>query len=417
MAVKNRVLYYGWIIVIASLIMGIIGYGLRYSFGIFFNSLESEFGLSRAATAGIYSIFMLLCGVISPFGGWALDKYGPKKICLVMSLFTGLSLLSSSQVHSPWQIYITYGVLQALGTGALFSAISSTASRWFTKKRGLVIGITSAAGGIGQIAVVPFANFLLLHYDWRLSFIILGLMALIIVIPVSLLMKRDPSVMGLLPDGVVPERMVNEPSGAKIAVVQSGLTLSEALKVREFWFLAIIWLLSAFSTQMVMTHVVPHAVDLGISSIDAAFIVSLIGVGSIVGRVTDGKLSDTIGRKGPAVISAIVLVVTLISLIFIRQTWQFYIMGLFFGYGWGGLNTQILLLISDIFGLRGMGAIVGTTSAGFNFGSAIGPAIGGIVFDATGSYSIAFALAGFGMVIATIFLFVTRPEMAKVKSC
>jgi MFS family permease len=353
--------------------------------------------------------------VISPFGGWALDKWGPKKICLIMSLFIGLSLLSSSQVRSPWQIYITYGVFQALGTGALFAAISSTASRWFVKKRGLIIGITSASGGIGQMVVVPFANFLLLHYDWRLSFIILGIMAWIIVIPFSLLMKRDPSVIGLLPDGVVPERKTNELPAAKTAVIQSGLSLGEALKVREFWFLALMWMFSSISTQMVMTHVVPHAIDLGISSIDAAFIVSLVGLGSIVGRVTDGKLSDSIGRKGPAIISSVMLMVTLIALIFVRQTWQFYVVAMFFGYGWGGLNTQILLLISDIFGLRGMGAIVGATSAGFNFGSAIGPAIGGIVFDATGSYSLAFALAGFGMVMATVLLFVTRPTLVKVK--
>ncbi len=396
--------------------MGIVGFGLRYSFGIFFNSLEAEFGLSRAATAGIYSTFMIMCGVISPFGGWALDKYGPKKICLIMSIISGLSLLASSQVHSAWQIYITYGILQALGTGALFSAISSTASRWFNKKRGLVIGITSAAGAVGQIVLVPFANFLLLSFDWRTSFIILGLIAWIVVIPASLMLKRDPSVIGLLPDGVVPERSLDEPSGARANIIQSGLTLGEALKVREFWFLTIMWLLSALSTQMVMTHIVPHAIDLGISSVDAAFIISLTGVGAIVGRISDGRLSDKIGRKAPATIGAIVLVVTLMSLIFVNQIWQFYIVGLAFGYGWGGLNTQILLLVSDIFGLRAMGAIVGLTSSGFNLGSAVGPAIGGLVFDATGTYSIAFALAGFGMVIATILLLLTRPGRAKETS-
>ena len=400
---------------IASLVMGILGFGIRYSFGIFFNSLETEFGLSRAATSGIYSTYMLLGGVLSILGGWALDKYGPKKVSLVMSIFTGLSLLASSQVHSPWQLYLTYGVLQALGTGALFAVVSSTASRWFIKKRGLVIGITSAAGAIGEIVLAPISSLLIFDFGWRIAFIILGLTVWIILIPISRLMKRDPSDIGLLPDGVIPERHSVKSSGAETDITQNGLLLREAYKIREFWFLGLMWLLSGISSQMILTHVVPHAMDLGISPTDTPFIISLIGVGAILGRIIDGKLSDSIGRKSPAVISAIMQFVALISLIFIREVWQFYVVGLVFGYGWGGLNTEIVLLISDIFGLRGIGSIMGATMAGFNFGSAIGPAIGGIVFDATGSYSPAFAFAALGMVIATILGVLIRPTMVKTK--
>jgi MFS family permease len=414
-AAKRRTLYYGWIIVIASLVMGIIGFGIRYSFGIFFTSLETEFGLSRAATSGIYSTYMFLGGVLSILGGWALDKYGPKKVSLVMSLFTGLSLLASSQVHSPWQLYLTYGGLQALGTGALFAVVSSTASRWFIKKRGLVIGITSAAGAIGEIILAPLSSLLILHFNWRIAFIILGLTVWIILIPISQLMKRDPSDIGLLPDGVIPERHSLKSSGAETATTQNGLLLREAYKIREFWFLGFMWLLSGISSQMILTHIVPHALDLGISPINTPFIISSIGVGAIVGRIIDGKLSDSIGRKSLAIISAVLQVATLISLIFIREVWQFYVVGLLFGYGWGGLNTEIVLLISDIFGLRGIGAIMGATVAGFNFGSAIGPAIGGIVFDATGSYSPAFAFAALGMAIATVLGVLIRPTMAKMK--
>lgn len=116
-----------------------------------------------------------------------------------------------------------------------------------------------------------------------------------------------------------------------------------------------------------------------------------------------------------AIISAIIQLIALISLVFIQQKWQFYIVGLLFGYGWGGLNTEIILLISDIFGLRGIGAIMGATLAGFNFGSAIGPALGGMIFDANGSYSLAFILAGIGIVIATVLLILTKPTTAEIR--
>lgn len=400
---------------IASLVMGILCFGIRYSFGIFFNSLEAQFGLSRAATSGIYSTYLMLGGILSIFGGWALDRYGPRKVCLVMSILTGLSLLSTSQVHNTWQIYITYSVLLALGTGYLFAVVNSTASRWFVKKRGLVVGITTAAGGIGQIIIAPVSSVLLLHFQWRIAFVILGIMVWIILIPVSQLMKRDPADIGLLPDGVVPEPDSPGSSQVKTPVARKGLVLREAYKVREFWFLAVMWLLSGISSQLVLIHVVPDAIDLNISAADATFIISLIGAGAILARIVNGRISDSLGRKLPAIFSAVLEVIVLISLIFTRQTWQFYVAGLFFGYGWGGFNLEITLLISDIFGLRSLGAIMGATAAGFSFGSAIGPAIGGIVFDATGSYSYAFAIAAFGMAIALALGILVRPVMAKVK--
>jgi OFA family oxalate/formate antiporter-like MFS transporter len=408
-------LYYGWIIVIASVAIGIINWGIRNSFGIFFNSLETEFGLSRAATSGIFSIYMLLCGAVAPLGGWTLDKYGPKKVCLVMSFFIGLSLLASSQVHETWQIYITYSFLLALGTGAFFAIVTTTVSRWFVKKRGLVIGVVSASGGVGQIILAPFSNFLLSQFDWRQSFIILGLIVWVIVIPASLLMKRDPGVIGALPDGEVAELVSDKSVQTRAAVIQSGLTLGQAWKVREFWFLMVIWILSGIATQMVMTHVVPYVVDLGISAAEAALIISLIGLGSIAGRVIDGRLADSIGGKKPAYISAMFLIITLVSLIFIRQTWQFYIAGLLFGYGWGGLNTQVLLTASEVFGVRGMGAIVGTVSIGYNVGSAVGPAIGGVIFDVTGSYSTAFLTATMAIAAAAILFVLIRPKLVKAE--
>ena len=141
-----------------------------------------------------------------------------------MSFFIGLSLLASSQVYETWQIYITYSVLLALGTGAFFAIVTTTASRWFVKKRGLVIGIASAAGGVGQIILAPFSSFLLSQFDWRQSFIILGLIVWVIIIPASLLMKRDPGVIGVLPDGEADERVSDKFAQTRAPVIQSGLT-------------------------------------------------------------------------------------------------------------------------------------------------------------------------------------------------
>jgi MFS family permease len=412
-ATEKSGIYYGWIILIAGVVIGFISFGIRYSFGVFFNSFEAEFDLSRTATSGIFSLYMLLTAVVSIVGGWASDKYGPKKVAQIMCICTGSSLLLSSQASALWQLYITYSVLLAMGTGAIVVIANATTSRWFLRRRGLTVGITSSAGAIGGIILVPFAALLLSYFDWRMSFIILGAMALIILIPCSQLLKKDPSVIGLMSDGVVPRASPAKALRAERGYQHDGLSLSESYKTRQFWFIGLVGLFLTISVQMILAHVVPHATDLGISMIDAAFIISLIGVGAILGRLTYGRISDTIGRKAPAIASAVIQVVALISLIFIRQLWMFYVFGLFFGYGWGSLGAQGTLMIGDIFGLRAVGANMGATTTAWHIGAAIGPALGGIVFDATGSYSPAFAMAAFGMLLATIFNMLINPIKAE----
>ncbi len=393
--------------------MGIFGFGIRYSFGVFFKSLEDEFGPNRTATSGVFSAYMFLCGIFSILGGWALDKYGPKKVAFIMGLFTGLSLLLSSQVQAVWQLYITYSLLLALGNGSIFSIVNSTTSRWFIKRRGFIIGIASSAGAIGQVVLVPFATVLIANFTWRLSFIILGIVALAILLPLSWLMKRDPNEIGLLPDGIKPDPAVTRLEDSKNNLRQDGLLLSEAYKTREFWLLGLIWLFLAISVNLILTHSVPNATDLGISHMDAALIISFIGVGGVVGRLSVGRLSDSIGRKIPVVICAIIQVGTLIWLIWIKELWMFYLFALIFGYGWGGLGSVITVLVSDVFGVRSIGVIMGAITAGWMVGAAIGPAVGGMVYDITGNYAMAFAVAAFGMIINTIFALLVRSSRIK----
>jgi MFS family permease len=407
------VLYYGWIIMIASLVTGIVSFGIRYSFGVFFKSLEHDFQLSRTATSGLFSAYMVFGGTFALVGGWAVDKFGPKKVAMFMGFFTGLSLIMSSQVGSSWQLYITFSLLLGVGTGGLFSIVNTTTARWFVRKRGLAIGITTSSGGMGEVFMAPLSSLLLALYDWRMSFIILGIMAWVILLPAGYLLKRDPRDFGLLPDGVEPE--ANKMVHAAPIASEEGYSLTEAWKVREFWFLGIIWLLTSISVHMVLTHLPPHAIDLGISPLDAAWIISFIGVGCIIGRFFDGKLSDRVGRKPPAICSAILMFALLLSLAFIKPFWMFCVFGLLFGYSWGGLGAVVTLLIADIFGVRSLGLIMATISLGWNFGAAIGPSFGGVVYDVTGSYSAASIIAAIGMALTAFFTIIIRPQVEKIR--
>ena len=401
--IRERV-FYGWVIVIAGLIIGLISFGVRYSFGVFFKSIESEFDLTRAATSGIFSAYMVLAGVFSILGGWALDKYGPRAVACLMGSFTGLSLLLTSQAGASWQLFLSYSLLLALGTGAVFTVVNSTVSRWFTKRRGFALGIASSGGGAGTVVIAPFATYLISNLGWRTAFIILGLISWLVVVSLSMLLRKDPSDIGLQPDGVKAKVAKIELPINQSSAQLNGLSLLEASRTSNFWFLGFSWLLLSLNVHLIMTHAIPHAIDLGISPIDAAVILSVLGGAVILGRISGGRVSDVIGRKAPSITCALLQFGALIWLVWIQDLWMFYLFAAVFGFTWGGFGIQITALIGDIFGVRSIGAIMGALVIGWTIGAAIGPIMGGFIFDTSNDYSMAFLAGSVAILIATLFL-------------
>jgi len=405
--IKDRV-FYGWVVITAGFIISAFSLGTRSSFGVFFKSIESEFSLTRGATSSIFSVYMLLCAVFAILGGWALDRYGPKTVALLTSCFTGLSLLLTSQANSAWQLFIVYGLLLSLGTAPIFTVVNSTASRWFKKKRGFVLGITTSGGGLGTIVIAPFATYLISNFDWRTAFIVMGLIAWPVMVFMSLLLKKDPSDIGLLPDGVKPGAAKIKLQTNESSTQLTSLSLLEASRTSNFWFLGFVWLLLSLNVHLVLVHAVSYAVDMGISPMEAAIILSLIAGAGILGRLVMGSVSDVIGRKSLAITCAILQVGALIWLIWARDLWMFYLFAIAFGFSWGGLGTLSTALIGDIFGMRSVGVIMGVMSASWSVGAAIGPAIGGFTFDATGNYFTAFAIGAVTMLITTLLVALTK---------
>ena len=134
---SNRKFFYGWVVVASFLIIGTTLFGIRLTFGVFFKSIETQFDLSRTVTSAILSANLILGGACAILGGWALDRFGPKRVLSLMAIFTGLSLFLTGRTAAPWQLFLTYSLLLALGTGPAYVAVMSTVSRWFDKKRGL----------------------------------------------------------------------------------------------------------------------------------------------------------------------------------------------------------------------------------------------------------------------------------------
>ncbi|MFC2004955.1 MFS transporter [Chloroflexota bacterium] len=412
---KGR-LFYGWVVVSGFFAIQAILLGASTSFGVFFKSIESEFNLTRAATSAILSVSMLLLPIASILGGWALDRYGPRLVLFLMGLFTGLSLLLTSQTNAAWQLFITYSLLLAMGSGATYVVTMSTVSRWFDKKRGLAVGIAGSGGGLGVVAMALFATYLVAKFDWQMAYLIIGLIAWLTVIPLSRLLRKDPYEIGVLPDGVRPESMdrrVPELGTKEKSFHPAGLSVLETFRTRGFWLVLFIWLLFSFCMLMVFTHIVPHATDIGISAVEAAAILGLIGGARAFGMVLLGSVADRMGRKKTAIICTLFQAGVMVWLIWAQSSWMLYLFAIIYGLSNGGLHSSITALLGDTFGLDRIGSILGVLDIGWGIGAAAGPFIGGLFFDINNSYSQAFLLGAVAMGIIALLTALIRRETGR----
>jgi MFS family permease len=380
-------LFYGYRIVAYSYIIAIIVWGGYNSFGVFFDSLLQEFGWSRAVTSGAFSLCTALGGSMAILGGRLTDRFGPRPVMTVCGLLLGAGYILMSRIDAVWQFYLVYGVLIGIGTCGFWVPVLSTVSRWFFRKRGLMLGIVLTGAGIGTIIFPPVGNWLISRYGWRTSFIIIGAVTLVIGMLLSQFMKRDPSWVGQSPDGVKGTSDREDDAGNR------GYTLSEAILTPQMWMSIAVCLFFGFAAYTIIVHIVPQALFSGISSASAANILAVVGGVSILGGLSSGAISDRIGIRKSVVIVLAILALALVWLIFSREAWQFYLFAAFFGFAFGSLGVSESILSVWLFGLKSNAIILAVIDFGATIGSAIGPLVAGYIFDVAGSYQIAFILS------------------------
>lgn len=392
--------FYGYMVVVAAFCSQGIFWGTYQSFGVFFKPLIGEFGWSRAITSGAPSLCWLLAGFISIVAGTLSDRFGPRLVMTGCGFLFGLGYLLMSRVGSIWQLYLFYGLIVAIGLSAADVVPLSTVSRWFVKKRGMMTGITKIGTGIGMMVMPLVASRLIVGYGWRTSYIILGTGALIVLLCVAQLFKRDPAQMGQLADG---EEKVNT---GRSNSVEGGIFSQEAMRMKQFWTICAAYLCVGICVQTVMVHIVPHTEDIGISAAKAASVLSTIGGVSIAGRLVMGRVGDKIGHERAMAICFLPVAGALFWLQVAEDLWMFYLFAAVYGFGHGGFFALIPSLIAQFFGTKAHGAIYGLVNACGATGAAIGPLLAGHIFDLTSSYRIPFLIVA-GLSIIGLILIVS----------
>jgi sugar phosphate permease len=392
----NRI-HYGWVIVLAGAGIMSVTSCASYTFGVFLKPLILDFGWERGPLSLVPSIVLLLWGLSSIVTGKLCDMYGPRILCTLGGIFMGTGFVLMAHVTTLAQVYICWGLLPGLATGCCLTPIVTTIPRWFTQKTGLAIGIPFAGVGAGALVAPLLAQVLTTAFGWRNAFIIFGIVAWIIMIPLAQLLRKDPAQMGRKAYGETVDIQYN------ITVDRNhGLSLKEALKTFPFWIFGTTQFMFMFCLQAIMAHVVPYATDSGIAAIAAAGILSIIAGISIAGKLSMGFISDRIGAVQSLLLCLLLETLALGWLFFAKEVWAFYIFALAFGLAYGGTATLAPLTSSELFGVKSLGIIFGVLSLCTTIGGALGPATAGYTFDMTGSYNVALIVMGAISVIATV---------------
>jgi MFS family permease len=389
--------YYGYVVLLVCFLNMLFVRGAFGSFSVFYVALLEEFRWSHGVGATIVSLNSLVYAGVSPAVGYAFDRLGPRVMLPLSGFLMGLGFVLSGFSNSLGELYIFYGILAAVGQGGLgFVTQSALLSHWFVRRRATAIGLATAGQGLGMITIVPLAQILISVLGWRGAFMWLGALILLTVVPLNaILQRRAPGEVGQLPDGEsIPAD--EKPSARKTGVIKYDWTLNKAVRSAPFWMIAAGHLALGTGLFIVYTHLVAHLVEHGFDKLSAAFGLGMVGLMRVAGTFVWGYTSDRLGRQKAYGLSVLITLAGLVCLLGVgagSPLWFTYTGVVLYGLGHSAGNPTYGAVIGDIFGGKNIGTILGFLEITFGIGMALGSWSGGTIFDITGSYRWAFALA------------------------
>jgi MFS family permease len=412
--VKKKI-FYGWWIVAATNIICLIGYGTwLYCFGVFFKPMMKEFGWSRAMTAGAYSLRGFEGGFISPLVGWAVDKYGPRGVIFLGGIISGLGFILMYTVHTLVGFYLIYGVLLSVGMTAMLYLPAFTAiAHWFVRRRSFALSVLTVGAGIGGFVCAPAATALISYVGWRLTFVIIGVVIWVVVLPLSQVVRHRPEDMGLGPDGGPTAIEIGDRPAVDTFLSSDGdWTLREALSSKAYWILGGCFFLSSLAHAIITVHSIPVLTDAGISAEVAAFSLGLVTLISTIGKLSFGWLGDLVDKRYLFTITYALQGSGILVLMDSQGMGSVYLYALLFGIGFGGAIPLNPAIRAQYFGRAAFGKIQGFMAPMTMAGSMIGPFLTGYLFDITGTYRVSFMVTAALTFVAALAIPTARPDFS-----
>jgi MFS family permease len=367
-------LFYGWVIVGVGIVVTCVGFGAMATLSVFLQPMAASMGWSRTGLATAALLNFLCMGAGAFMWGALSDRFGTRVVVLCGGALLGLGMVVASQASTLLQFQLLFGIIVGVAAGSFYAPMTATTTRWFTQNRSLAVALVSAGLSFGSTLMAPLARWLITSYDWRMAMLVLGDLVWLIVIPTAFLVRNPP---GRAAD-ITPA-----------AAAQAGheLGIGDVIRTPQFAAIALTHFACCAAHSGPIFHMVTHAIDRGVPSMAAATVLSAAGLASLSGKIVCGLFADRVGAKRTLVAGLVLQAMSISLYLFTGSLGSFYALALMFGFAYGGVMPLYAILVREYFGERMIGTAFGAVSVAATVGMALGPWLGGALYDTLGSYA------------------------------
>jgi MFS family permease len=412
---KRPRIFWGWYIIGLMIVSMMLVFGIRTSFSVFFKPVLDYFGWYRGSTAIMLSLNIFVYGLAAPVAGILVDRWKARAVAVLGILLLSLSTAACYFATELWHFYFLFGVMAPIGSAFCASPVlNATVINWFGKSRGMAVGIGQMGGGLSFVYGLMIEA-IINRWGWQASFLVMGGLIIVILLPLYLIIYyHRPEDKGFKPYG-----SDELSAGADIKDASKPVrdwTLRTAFKTYQLWLLVLtevfFW---GIGSYMILAHQIKFAEDAGYSPLAATSIFALFGFISILGQFCS-SISDKIGREKTLTMSVILAIGGLVALMSVKDTsqpWLLYVYAVSSGFATGVFSPVIIVGLADIFRGRNIGTISAMLMTGMGFGGAVGPWLGGAIYDKFHSYNAAFIIAMAAFALGTLTFWLAAPRKAE----
>jgi sugar phosphate permease len=401
--------YYGWFIVSLTFIAYMVASAVRSAPSVLIHPLEAEFGWGRTAISSAASLNLLTYGVMAPFGGWLLDRFGARRVVVGCLAIIAVGVSGTIFVRELWQFVLLWGLVLGIATGVTPPLSASVASRWFDARRGLALGILTNANATGQVIFLPILMALVVGSGWRYAMAMIVGCTLLVLPAIALWLRDRPAEIGLEPysDSKTQTTRVKAAARGGGAIV---LSTGAILKTPTFWLLsATFFVCGLTSNGLVGTHMIPYAIERGIPGLAAATAVGIMGVASFAGTTFAGWLCDRVDARKVLSAAYFFRGMSLFVLPYVTDAFGVFVFAVLYGLDWFATGPSTVAIIARHFGQDRVGMLFGLVFVSHQIGSAIAALGAGWIYSHFGEYFYAFLIgAVMGLLAAGMALVIRR---------
>jgi MFS family permease len=406
---KRQGIYFGWYIVMVSMIMTMLTVGLRLGIGPFVLPMKEDLNVTRTFISMIISVGMIMYGVGMPIAGYLCGKYSTKFVLLLGLIIIELSVLGTVLTNNVWIFFFMYGVCLSLGLAFTSPvAVTPIISRWFVRQRGKALFFLSTGSMAGIAIFNPLATFMIDYNGWRSTLFIFAFIFIIIIVPAAILIFKEH-----VPEGAdLKEDSLNIMNSNQ--TLPQKFNLQDAIRSKAYWQIVAGLFACGFSMNLLGSHAIPMLIDHHFEATNASFGVGLIGLVAIFSTLVLASIADRFAKRKLLFLIYFVRGLGFLGLVFSQNTWQLYLVAVLGGLVWSGSVAMSSAILGELFGVKLLGVLYGWAYLGHQIGGAISSFLGGWGYEAFGTHVFSFGLASFTLIMAS-FISYLIPDKLKMQ--